>query len=48
VQTARRVLIPISEFGRDARPSLGQEHLDPLVMAGEAILSDPQLMTTVP
>jgi hypothetical protein len=44
VQTAQRVLVPVGEFGRDARPGLGQEHLDPLVVAGEAVLGDQPLM----
>ena len=44
VQPAQRVLVPVSEFGGDPRPGLGQEHLDPLVVAGEAVLGDQPLM----
>ena len=44
VQTAQRVLVPVSEFGGDPRPGFGQEHLDPLVVAGEAVLGDQPLM----
>jgi hypothetical protein len=44
VQTAQWVLVPVSEFGGDSRPGFGQEHLDPLVVAGEPVLGDKPLM----
>jgi len=44
VQTAQRVLVPVNEFGGDPRPGLGKEHLDSLIVAGEAVLGDQPLM----
>jgi hypothetical protein len=44
VQPAQPVLITVGEFDRDPRPGLGQEHLDPLVVAGEAMLGDQPFM----
>jgi ribosomal protein S18 acetylase RimI-like enzyme len=48
VQTAHWVLVPVSDVGGDSRPGCGQEHFDPLVMAGEPVLGDQPLMHTVP
>ena len=44
VQPGQRVVVAVGEFGGDPRPGLGQEHLDPLVVAGEAVLGDQPLM----
>ena len=39
VQPGQRVVVVLGELGRDPRPGLGQEHLHPLVVAGEGVLS---------
>ena len=44
VQPRERVLVLRREFGGDPRPSFGQEHLHPLVGAGETVLGDQPLM----
>jgi hypothetical protein len=44
MQPAQPVLIAVGEFGGDPRPCLGQEDLDALVVAGEAVLGDQPLM----
>ncbi len=44
VQAGQPVLIALGELGGDPWPSLGQEHLDPLIGAGEAVLGDQPLM----
>jgi hypothetical protein len=44
MQTAQRVVVGLGQLGGDPRPGFGQEHLDPLVMAGEAVLGDQPLM----
>jgi hypothetical protein len=48
VQPGQRVLVLRGEFGRelggDPGPRLGDEHLDPLVVAGEPVLGDQPLM----
>ena len=44
VQTPQRVVVGLGQRGGDPRPGLGQEHLDPLVVAGEAVLGDQPLM----
>ena len=40
LQPVQPVLIGLDELGGDPWPRLGQEHLDPLVAAGEAVLAD--------
>jgi hypothetical protein len=44
VQTRQRVVIRLIQLGRDPWPSLGKEHLDPLIVAGETVLGDQPLM----
>jgi hypothetical protein len=44
VQTRQRVVVTISELGSDPRPSISEEHLDPLIITGEAVLGDQPLM----
>ena len=48
VQTGQRVLLALGELGSDPWPSLGQEHLDPLIVAGETMLGDQPLMNHRP
>ena len=40
VQPGQRVLIHLCELGGDQWPHVGQVHLGPLVVAGEAVLGD--------
>ena len=40
----QRIVVGLSQLGRDPRADLGQEHLDPLIVAGEAMLGDQPLM----
>jgi hypothetical protein len=44
MQTRQRVVIGLLQLGRDPRPGLGKEHLDPLIVTGEAVLGDQPLM----
>ena len=44
VQTPQRALIGLGELGGDPWPGLGQEHLHPLVGAGEPVTCDQTLM----
>ena len=44
MQTPQRVVVPVRELGGDPRPGLGQEHLDPLVVTGEAVIGHQPLM----
>jgi hypothetical protein len=40
VQPGQRVLVRTAQLRGDPRPRLGQEHLHPLVVAGEPVLGD--------
>jgi hypothetical protein len=40
IQPGERVLILLGKLRSDPWPGLGGEHLDPLIMAGEAIVTD--------
>lgn len=44
VQTPQRVVVGLGQRGGDPRPGLGQEHLDSLVVTGEAVIGDQPLM----
>jgi len=44
VQTGQPILIRLLQLGGDPRPSLRQEHLHPLIVAGEAVLRDQPLV----
>ena len=44
VQTRQRVVVGLLQRGGDPRPGLGQEHLDPLIVTGEAVIGDQPLM----
>jgi hypothetical protein len=44
VQTRQRVVVTISELGSDRRPHISEEHFDPLIITGEAVLGDQPLM----
>lgn len=44
VQPSQRVLITLGELGGDQWPSLDDEHLGALVVAGEAVLGDQPLV----
>jgi hypothetical protein len=44
VQTPQRGVVGLLQRGGDPRPGLGQEHLDPLVVTGEAVIGDQPLM----
>ena len=44
VQPGQRVVVGLGQLGRDPRPGLGQEHLDPLIVAGEPVVGDRPLM----
>ena len=44
MQTPQRVVVGLFQRGGDPRPGLSQEHLDPLIVTGEAVIGDQSLM----